>query len=490
MEKNRKHTNNYARKDSAESGLLASARIEPFYDEFCVELSEKLLDVDRFMTKKGIKESEIFNDGMLKGSWFSVRTRYQRNWVQDQECLKFFMNHGFEENIEVPMLVSRKIRIYPTRVQRNKIAQWFGISRMFYNDAVKYYGSDEEEKEGWMKHYDVIASSHTQDYVQMVPYQIKKMAVRDANRAYSNSCKKAKKTGERFKLKLRKRKDPYQSCYIPKSSVFKDGIYPRILGKMKIKEPELITEDHSDSRLVKEHGAWYIVVPVKLERKTRETSENQGRGDVVALDPGVRSFLTYFSENGCFGRIGVGFQRLVDVSLKIDHLQSKYALAKNAKDRKRVRRLYRLIGKKRLRLIHLADELHWKAANFLVRNFSVIILPTYCTSEMVRKPKKEGDRKRKFDEGIARAMLSLGFYKFSERLANKCAEYGVKLIRCCEAYTSQTNSFTGESLPNLKKKKWFSYNGFAVERDLNGARNILLRAMRDGSAVAGMPRVV
>ena len=77
-------------------------------------------------------------------------------------------------------------------------------------------------------------------------------------------------------------------------------------------------------------------------------------------------------------------------------------------------------------------------------------------------------------------MQALRFYEFSMRLEQKCNEYGVRIIRSNEAYTSKTNSFTGEIM-NIGSRKSFRYDGITVDRDLNGARNILLRAMRDSS---------
>ena len=82
---------------------------------------------------------------------------------------------------------------------------------------------------------------------------------------------------------------------------------------------------------------------------------------------------------------------------------------------------------------------------------------------------------------VVRAMQSYRFFEFSERLKNKCLEYGCILIRSNEAYTSKTNSFNGEVF-NIGSRKRFKYDGIYVDRDINGARNILLRAMRDSSA--------
>ena len=87
---------------------------------------------------------------------------------------------------------------------------------------------------------------------------------------------------------------------------------------------------------------------------------------------------------------------------------------------------------------------------------------------------------RKIRKNVVRAMQSFRFYEFGERLKNKCLEYGVMLIRSNEAYTSKTNSFNGEIM-NIGSRKSYVYEGIHVDRDINGARNIMLRAMRDGS---------
>ena len=49
-------------------------------------------------------------------------------------------------------------------------------------------------------------------------------------------------------------------------------------------------------------------------------------------------------------------------------------------------------------------------------------------------------------------------------------------------FTSKTNSFTGELMENLGSKERFKFNNILIDRDINGARNILIRAMRDASA--------
>lgn len=319
-----------------------------------------------------------------------------------------------------------------------------------------------------------VFSEKTEDYVKEVPFQIKKIAVKDCYTAWRINCKKTKETKIPFELSFRKRKDPRQSCYIPKQAIKESGIYYTMSGKLKYAERDWFENEIGDCRLMKEFDRWYIVVPMRFERKT--VTENQG--DVVAIDPGIRAFLSYFSSCGHFGQLGVhSFERILRLNLRIDKLTSMKELET---DRKHRQRIYRSIGKVRNKLHDLVDELHWKCINFFVSNFRVVVFPPFKVSEMVEK------ENRKIRKSVVRSMLSFRFYEFKERLKQKCAEHGVLFIEQCEAYTSKTNSFNGE-LMNIGSKETFKYDGITVNRDINGARNILLRAMRDSSVLAEMP---
>ena len=57
---------------------------------------------------------------------------------------------------------------------------------------------------------------------------------------------------------------------------------------------------------------------------------------------------------------------------------------------------------------------------------------------------------------------------------------GVEVIDVCEAYTSKTCSWNGK-IKEIGGAKWISDAGIVVDRDYNGARGIMLRALRDNS---------
>ena len=129
-----------------------------------------------------------------------------------------------------------------------------------------------------------------------------------------------------------------RSCYIPSTAIKEVGIYVKMAGKLRYSEelPEL----PKDSRLLWENGRWFITIPY---RQTIAHSDNQGR--VVALDPGIRTFLTGFSPEQTF-KIGEGdFSRIARLCVHLDKLISKIAGVK---------------GDQRRRLKGAAHRLRWK----------------------------------------------------------------------------------------------------------------------------------
>jgi len=189
---------------------------------------------------------------------------------------------------------SRKIYLRLTLQQKILIKQWFGVARYAYNQTIELL-RDGVIKANWKAVKGDILNG-LPDWCKDTPYQIKSIAIKDACASVSNAKLKYKKTGTISRCSFKSRKDPKQSCYIPKSAVSAKGIYHTILGEVKYTEKMPV--EFGDCRLVCAYGDYYLTLPIEsLQLET----ENQGR--VVALDPGIRTFLTYFSESS-FGWLG------------------------------------------------------------------------------------------------------------------------------------------------------------------------------------------
>ena len=301
------------------------------------------------------------------------------------------------------------------------------------------------------------------EWTKQVPYQIKSIAIRDACFAVKNAIRKFKAGGGTSNVGFRSRKEPTQSCFIPESAIKTNGIYTTILGV--IRYTEALPDNPKDSRLIWRAGRLYLKIP--FSSPPVPYGENQAR--VVSIDPGIRNFVTFFSDSIC-GHIGQNdFGRIQRLATHADKLISRMSKAGKQKKGKMSIALHRAGDKIR----NLVEELHHKAALFLVRNFDVILLPTFGTSDMALKCK------RKIRSKTVRNMMTFSHFKFKRFLQHKALEYGKKVVDVCEAYTSKTHPETGRLLSIGGAKSIKLLNGDRIDRDVNGARNILLRALVD-----------
>jgi putative transposase len=324
------------------------------------------------------------------------------------------------------------------------------VSRFVYNTTVKLV-QDPSIKANWKGIKTDILNKLPQ-WSKSVPYQIKSMAIKDACKSVSNAKKKFKNDGGVSKIEFRSRKDTVQSCYIPKSAVKDLGIYHTILGKVTFKEALPQSFDHCP--LVFAHRDYYLTVP---EDVPQHKSDNQGR--VVAFDPGIRTFITLFSECS-FGEIGISANlQIQKLCFPLDKLTSKLTKAK-CKQRRRMKLAVSRLGGK---IKNLVDELHKKTAGFLVDNFDIILLPTFETSQMSQKAKGRIRSKS------VRQMLTISHYGFKQFLKHKAFETNKVVMDVNEAYTSKTVSWTGEIIPNLGDTKFLKSPSHrrVMSRDIN-----------------------
>ena len=349
---------------------------------------------------------------------------------------------------------------------------WFDAARWCYNETVARLREPGSVANWKATKTDIIHAAP--ERLQAAPYQVKSIAVRDACLAVRR-CKQANKAltaaknaGQRLDesfavVKFRSRKNPRQGCFIPAQAVSAQGVYYTILGDLRM--AETIPDEPRDSRLTLHNGQYHLSVPVKAQQHVGET---QAR--VVALDPGIRSFLTWYSETdaGHLGRHDFGrIQRLCE---HLDRLLGRAAKASG----RRKRNMYRAASRMRVRVANLIKELHHQAARFLVDNFDLILLPRFETREMVQRGQ------RRIRSKSVRSMLTFAHYQFQRFLVWKAWETGKQVLLVNEAYTSKTCSWSGEIIASLGGRREITgSDGVRLDRDINGARGIFLRALGD-----------
>ncbi|MCP4115887.1 MAG: IS200/IS605 family element transposase accessory protein TnpB [Desulfobacteraceae bacterium] len=359
---------------------------------------------------------------------------------------------------------SRLVRLSPTKEQKRIFKNWTDISRFVFNWTIDYLRSCMNFSPTWMGiKKNMYGSVGLPEWTKIVPFQIKGIAIKDACNAFWKA---------NGRPKFRSRKNPEQSCFIPKSAIKQNGIYPRLSGK-GLKCNELIPDKPMDSRLIWRAGKWWISIPNK---RIISRSENQA-SEIVAIDPGIRTFAAFYSPN-LSGKIGEGdFSQIYRLLIHLDHLYSERSKANNRRRKSLTKAIRRLSAK----IKNLVDELHWKTSRFLCENFSVILLPTFETKEMVRK------LKRKIRAKTVRSMLGFGFYRFKQRIKWMAKKLGKTVVDVSEAYTSKTHPQTGE-VKNIGSTKWIRLlDGSMADRDLVGAHNILVKFLTENYALGDTP---
>ncbi len=236
----------------------------------------------------------------------------------------------------------------------------------------------------------------------------------------------------------------------------------------------LINYDNA-TELTYNKGRWCANFPVEVE--VEEKPKNQ---KVIALDPGLRTFLTGFDGNAFTEFASGDFAKIARLCKHLDRLQSKHDKAKGGKFNRWRYKIKKAMERVRTRIKNLRSEVHKQVASHLARNYDVIYLPTFETSQMVVKSK------RKIRSKSARAMMTWAFHQFSQTLQHLCNRYGSRLVRVTEEYTSKTCTSCGHIHHKLGGNKTFKCPqcGYQIKRDFNGALGILLKALWDTTCLS------
>ena len=259
----------------------------------------------------------------------------------------------------------------------------------------------------------------------------------------------------------------------------------RVIDRMLRESSERLQETcqiHWDKRTRQFHFHYVYQLP-RLEDPDPEFETKR----IVATDPGVRRFQTYYSPTG--GDMGTLLkgqrQQVEDRCAKLDQMCSKLQKRRNKysspeerarRTRNQRRRTYqareRKLTKEFRRTHEWMKQSHYAAANFLLSCYDIVIAPKLETAKMVPR------NGRVFGSKTARAMLTWSHGYFTDRLHSVAVRYPGRtvLTHLGEPGTSKTCTHCGHWHADLGASKVFNCPqcGLCIDRDLAGARNNFL----------------
>ena len=303
-----------------------------------------------------------------------------------------------------------------------------------------------------------------------------------------------------FSIEYKNIKDK-QTIFISNRSINKKGIFKNTLKKMECSNFNKIILKHNidkECKLMydKKFNNYYLYIVIEKKYKNIEN-----RKEIVALDPGEKIFLSYYSNNE-IGNIGNNMRIFIlKQQKKIKNLQSilKKNKNKNNKSIKNKKMLNKKILKLYKKIKGYVNEVHKKAALYLCRNYENIILPSFETrglisnkkikieTERIKKLNKEDGKKeiKKLSKliGLSKkvkfVLTRQSHYRFKEYLKAKAKEYKTTVYDADESYTSMTCTKCGDQSKEYNKDRIKQCKcGYKIDRDCNGSRNILLKCLK------------
>lgn len=474
-------------KSAADSTSNAKSFL-PYWNGSCKELSGVLLSPIKTGSQGLVLTcSNGSATSMDVKSWFSMKQVFLQKpkWLRTSlpSCTALVPD---STGCESTKLRCRKIQIYPSVELNRKWKQWSAACRYVYNAAVAY--QKKNRAVGKLKLRNLIMQSDLPQWVKDAPCHIRQNAIFDAHRAYkaSKDCK-------------------FRSCRAPSQTIkFNDGNYsngmwyPNLTKGLTFTASEPIPQQCDQStQLVKCKEKWFAIFPESVLVQGNQSDK------VIALDPGVRTFLTGFDGEKFseFGASDMG--RITRLCQHLDKLMSRKSKCTNRRasfgergffpqtSRRQRQKMSKAAGRMRTKIQNLINEAHKQVASYLTKHYGTIFLPTFETSQMVQKTR------RKIRSKTARAMLTWAHYRFKVFLKQKAVLNGCAVVDVTEEYTSKTCTCCGHIHQKLGGSKTFKCPscGHTLPRDMNGALGIMLKALsdttyvisNDGVAIVALP---
>ena len=199
--------------------------------------------------------------------------------------------------------------------------------------------------------------------------------------------------------------------------------------------------------------------------------EEQGPGQTVAFDLGIKTLATGVNEQGRFYHIG-GFKGCQWYNHQLDKIRSKRdKCQKKSRRYIHLSKVYKRVAQKKRN--KQRDSLH-KASHLIAHKLveRTVVVGDLSQRQMVMKEHQERNKH------LNRAVFNdWGLYTFTQMLTYKCQLYGKELFFLDERYTSKTCSGCDnlQAMPLWKRTYCCTNCGLVMDRDDNSAVNILTR---------------
>lgn len=411
----------------------------------------------------------------------------------------------------------KKVFMHFTDFQKNVIQKWFKCYIKMYNVAIR----EIKKIHLYRKHKIAPAPLNWKNIRDLSQVKLKKkqimskasicdpygdwihtpigahemdLAVKQAFENYKSACSNLKAENiKHFKLRYWKLTKQIKIMDFESTSITKKGIKHLILGQnvgtyngKAFKFEEIDAECQLRYNDFEKSYILYVPIKYKEDKKVKDN-------DLIALDPGIRTFMSGITENKI---VEIGGDYRPNQKIRVVHRSNGAKLIKNNREEKYADKIVKKLNMidrynsnilnvvpepKRNKIINrcynkiknYVNELHWKSINYLTKNYNTVLVGNMSSKHICSNTYSNG-----LPSMVKRVATCLRFYVFRERLKEKCTARGVNYKCVNESYTSKICSICSNEKNDLGKAT--VYNCVSCKsilgRDINGARNIYCKA--------------
>ncbi|WP_294186327.1 transposase [uncultured Clostridium sp.] len=365
------------------------------------------------------------------------------------------------------MILSKKVRLYPTKEQEEKLYKSVGTARYIYNWTIakqeeNYKNGGKFIKDTELRKEITQLKKSELSWLNEVSNNVAKQAVKDACNAYKRFFR-GLADKPKFKSKRKSRKSFYNDNIKLKVKNNKLVNIEKV-GWIKTNEQLPIDVKYTNPRISYDNKYWYISVGLEHEETQEELTDIS-----LGIDLGVKA-LAICSNGTVFKNINKTYVvRKIEKRLKRlqKQISKKYELNKKGKEYVKTKNIIKL--ENRIQLIHrrLAN-----IRNNYLHQSTTSIVKTKPYRVVIEDLNVKGMMKNKY---LSDAIRKQGLYEFKRQLEYKCKFRGIELILADRFYpSSKICSQCGKVKKDLKlKDRVYSCEcGLTIDRDLNASINL------------------
>ena len=365
------------------------------------------------------------------------------------------------------MILAKKVRLYPSEIQEQKLWQSVGTARFIYNWTLakqeeNYKNGGKFISDGVLRKEITQLKKNELSWLNEVSNNIAKQAVKDACDAYKRFFK-GLSDKPRFKTKKRSKKSFYNDNVKLK---VKDNKLVNIekIGWIKTNEQLPIGVKYSNPRISYDNKYWYISVGIEQEENQEELTDIS-----LGIDLGLKD-LAICSDGTVYKNINKTYMvRKIEKRLKRLQKQVSRKYEKNKKGKEYVKtkniiKLEKQIQQVHRRLANIRNNyLHQTTTNIVKTKPYRVVIEDLAVSDMMK------------NKHLSDAIRKQGFSEFRRQLEYKCNFRGIKLVVADRFYpSSKSCSQCGKIKKDLKLKDrvYRCSCGLNIDRDLNASINL------------------